>query len=342
MRPAIPQPTHSLADTVSTAILPASYNLSVLLIVALAIVACATTDIPVTSPQEPPQPLQVALVPSVTPIPTDEPSLVITPALASNALFLTVNDAPVTVGYDRDDWRHWSDDDSDCQNARHEVLVEESLAPVGFASSSECRVVSGEWRAPFTGSIITDPSSLDVDHMVPLANAHRSGGWAWDAATKKTYANDLTDPGHLIAVTASANRSKGSRGPEEWLPSNESYICEYIANWARIKAKWQLTVTSAELAVLLSRQSTCGTITIQVARTSAAITVPPTATIATPTFASDLRYDPAGTDRNCGDFGTWKQAQDFFEAAGGPGSDRHRLDGNSDGIACDSLKKASQ
>ena len=46
-------------------------------------------------------------------------------------------------------------------------------------------------------------------------------------------------------------------------------------------------------------------------------------------------YDPLGPDRDCGDFNTQSQAQAFFEAAGGPASDRHRLDRDKDGRACE-------
>ena len=61
-----------------------------------------------------------------------------------------------------------------------------------------------------------------------------------------------------------------------------------------------------------------------------------TATIA----RSPLRYDPRGPDRDCEDFGTWQEAQAFYEAAGGPDEDRHRLDTDRDGIACESLPGA--
>ena len=47
-------------------------------------------------------------------------------------------------------------------------------------------------------------------------------------------------------------------------------------------------------------------------------------------------------DRNCSDFDTWSEAQSFYESEGGPGSDPHRLDGNNDGIACQSLPGASK
>lgn len=67
----------------------------------------------------------------------------------------------------------------------------------------------------------------------------------------------------------------------------------------------------------------------------------PTATqpisAASPTTPASLPYDPNGPDRDCGDFDTHAQAQAFFEAAGGPDSDPHRLDADHDGIACETL-----
>lgn len=51
----------------------------------------------------------------------------------------------------------------------------------------------------------------------------------------------------------------------------------------------------------------------------------------------ELRYDPFGPDRNCSDFESQAKAQAFYEAAGGPESDPHRLDGDGDGVACESL-----
>lgn len=53
---------------------------------------------------------------------------------------------------------------------------------------------------------------------------------------------------------------------------------------------------------------------------------------------SETRFDPFGLDRDCGDFTAWREAQGFYEAAGGPATDRHRLDGDDDGIACEGLK----
>ena len=163
----------------------------------------------------------------------------------------------VLPAYDRDEWRHWTDEDRDCQNTRQEVLVAESMVEVAFRSESECTVTEGEWFAAFTGTTVTNPRDLDIDHLVPLANAHRSGGWAWSPEQKRDYANSLDDPDHLIAVTARANRSKGAKGPEEWRPPDESYWCEYATDWIRVKQAWDLTATQSEADSLQEMLATC-------------------------------------------------------------------------------------
>ena len=175
----------------------------------------------------------------------------------------TPQPAPVTptpspaVPYDRDLYGSWIDADGDCQNTRQEVLIAESLIPVRFDSRG-CRVVSGRWLDPFTAQTFTNPSDLDIDHFIPLAEAHRSGADRWPPELRRQFANDLSWPGGLIAVSASANRSKGARDPAGWMPPNESFHCEYVKNWIITKAYWGLSMDDAEKRTVYSILGQCG------------------------------------------------------------------------------------
>ena len=161
-----------------------------------------------------------------------------------------VDSTPHIPSYQRSQWLHWVDDDGDCQDTRQEVLIEESLVEVTYESERQCRVETGLWVDIYTGDRFTDPSDLDVDHFIPLAEAHESGGWAWDEITKRRFANDLEASGHLIAVSASANRSKGASDPADWLPPDESAWCFYVRNWSEIKKSWGLDFDDHENRVI--------------------------------------------------------------------------------------------
>jgi len=159
--------------------------------------------------------------------------------------------------YDRHAWPHWSDADGDCQDTRQEVLVAESEVPVTFHSSRRCRVKRGRWRCPYTGRTFTDPHDLDVDHLVPLAEAHRSGGHAWDRARRERYANALEHPDHLVAVQAGANRAKGDKGPDAWMPEAAGYRCAYLEAWRGVKARWRLEMDPVELRYVEQAEQAC-------------------------------------------------------------------------------------
>lgn len=159
--------------------------------------------------------------------------------------------------YRRDDWKHWIDTDRDCQNTREEVLIREAQS-IEFADARGCRILRGIWVDPYSGQTITSPSELDVDHMVPLHDAHKSGGAHWSAERKQAYANYLDDPRHLRAVRSDLNRDKGDKSPDKWLPPESAAQCQYARDWLAIKQHWQLSITPTEADTLRTIITDCG------------------------------------------------------------------------------------
>lgn len=140
----------------------------------------------------------------------------------------------------------WLDADHDCQTTRVEVLTAEARGPLKYEDERQCKVTHGRWRCPYTGEWIENPQELDVDHVVPLKNAWDSGASAWTEERWRQFANALEEDEHLVAVSAKANRSKGARGPDQWLPPLAEARCSYVRDWVAIKARWGLSATEAE------------------------------------------------------------------------------------------------
>lgn len=175
--------------------------------------------------------------------------------------------AEVRTGYDRDTFKHWNSGlpttaggIANC-NTRHEVLISESLVPATWTKST-CGSMTGSWYSYYDGVTTTNPSTFDIDHMVPLAEAHDSGAWAWDLATKEAFANDQGDPRSLVAVSASSNRSKSDRDPGEWWPVRER--CRYAAEWVAVKTRWDLRIDQVEKDALLLQATQCTDLVVEV------------------------------------------------------------------------------
>ena len=223
--------------------------------------------IPTPTPQSTPDATTATATPTpassteaATPIPTQEPTTDALPSTATPVTTLAITVAPIPTDiaeYNRSQWKHWTDEDGDCQDARQEALISESLVEVTFESERNCRVETGRWYGAFTGAYVEVPGDLDIDHLVPLKHAHDSGGWDWSAARKQEYANYLGDPDHLIAVTKGANRSKGAKGPEEWRPPDEGYWCQYATDWTEVKMEWGLEMTQRETEAVIDMLDTC-------------------------------------------------------------------------------------
>ncbi|MYA44179.1 MAG: hypothetical protein F4Z31_20820 [Gemmatimonadetes bacterium] len=159
-------------------------------------------------------------------------------------------------GYDRERWAHWSDLDGNGCDTRREVLLEEAV--VAPAVGEGCRLSGGVWISAYDGAVEEGTGrGFDVDHLVPLYEAHKSGGHSWGPERRELYANDLGHPDALIAVSASSNRQKGASDPAEWLPYDIDVRCWYSAAWIEVKHRWGLTVDTAEKAALADLLASC-------------------------------------------------------------------------------------
>ena len=156
-------------------------------------------------------------------------------------------------GYDRSFFKHWIDENKNGCDTRAEVLISEAV--VKPKVDKKCKITGGKWLSAYDGKSITNASQLDVDHLVPLAEAWRSGAWAWTPKQRQDYANDLTDKRALIAVTRTSNRSKSDKDIATWGPEFKS--CEYVQDWIAIKVRYSLTYDKEEANALLRAFKTC-------------------------------------------------------------------------------------
>lgn len=165
---------------------------------------------------------------------------------------LTVAAEANASSYDRDLFPHWITISGAC-NTRETVLKRDGSNVV---TSSACAATSGSWYSPYDGATWTAASDVDIDHVVPLAEAWRSGASAWTTSKRQSFANDLTRP-QLIAVTDNVNQSKGDKDPSTWQPSVTSYRCTYARMWIGVKYYWALKLQSSEKTALQSMLNTC-------------------------------------------------------------------------------------
>lgn len=160
-------------------------------------------------------------------------------------------------GYDRELFGSgWIDADGDGCDTREEVLIAESVTPAQVDPYG-CQVVTGDWVSAYDGEETSDPSDFDIDHVVALGEAWRSGASGWTPEQRLAFANELDDPAALIAVTASTNRSKGDRDPASWQPPNRDAWCEFATAWTTVKVQWGLTADQAEVDALRNMLAGC-------------------------------------------------------------------------------------
>ena len=166
------------------------------------------------------------------------------------------------TGYSRSYFKHWIDVNGNGCNTREEVLIAESRSKAQVDAYG-CKVIEGDWFSPYDNVMYTNPSELDIDHMIPLKEAWDSGAWNWTAAQRQAFANDLSDARALIAVTAGQNRSKSDKDPSNWIPPQKSYTCTYLSEWVAIKARWKLSMDQSEFGRIKNLlTASCATATV--------------------------------------------------------------------------------
>jgi hypothetical protein len=254
------------------------------------------------------------------------PALMVVTAPAASAaplqvrLSRAIENLPVAAetraGYDRSKFRLWVDADRDCRDTRDEVLAAESLVTV-----KGCDIQVGRWRSYYDGVVTRHSSSFDIDHVVPLAEAWDSGARRWTAGTRQRYANDLGDSRTLVAVTASANRSKGDRDPTDWMPQLGK--CQYVRQWVAVKVRWSLKVNRAERRTLLARSSHCSNTMLTVRRAS----ISRTSSTSSKPSGLDPRFDYCYQAVAAG-YGPYRRGIDAEYG--------WYTDGDSDGVVCES------
>ncbi|MEU9985391.1 HNH endonuclease family protein [Streptomyces sp. NPDC048045] len=156
------------------------------------------------------------------------------------------------TGYQRSLFPTWITISGTC-NTREWILKRDGSNVV---TNSACTATSGSWYSPYDGATWTSPSDVDIDHLVPLAEAWDSGASKWTTAQRQAFANDVTRP-QLLAVTDNVNQAKGDQDPATWVPSRTAYLCTYVRAWVQVKYYYDLSVDSAEKTALTNDLAGC-------------------------------------------------------------------------------------
>ncbi|MEV0251342.1 HNH endonuclease family protein [Nocardia sp. NPDC050712] len=190
---------------------------------------------------------------------------------------LQVGKEAAMSGYEREKFPHWDTNKPEHGFAaeftqyakcttREVMMLRDATGPVTLDPKT-CKITVGKgggWQDEYgfldskTGKLkpykfMTDPASVDAEHIVPLAEAWRSGAASQDEDTRRRIANDNLN---LEASDPSANRSKGDQDVANYLPPG-TFRCAYIDRYVRVKIKYALTVDSAEQSALRTAVADC-------------------------------------------------------------------------------------
>ena len=173
----------------------------------------------------------------------------------------SADEASVVPDYDRQAFgQRWADTDHNGCDTRNDILARDLARPTFKPGTRDCVVLTGTLAEPYTGTTIQfqrgDKSSalVQIDHVVALADAWRSGAWQWDAQRRQEFAND---PENLLAVDGAANEDKSASSADQWLPPNVAFRCDYVKRQIAVKYAYGLSVTQAEQDAMATQLTTC-------------------------------------------------------------------------------------
>ena len=173
----------------------------------------------------------------------------------------SADEASVVPDYDRQAFgQRWADTDHNGCDTRNDILARDLARPTFKPGTRDCVVLTGTLAEPYTGTTIQfqrgDKSSalVQIDHVVALADAWRSGAWQWDAQRRQEFAND---PENLLAVDGAANEDKSASSADQWLRPNVAFRCDYVKRQIAVKYAYGLSVTQAEQDAMATQLTTC-------------------------------------------------------------------------------------
>ncbi len=149
------------------------------------------------------------------------------------------------------------DADGDGCYTRKEVLKRDAIRLTKLSKSCS---VDGTWRSLYDGRVYDNPYDLQIDHLVPLAEAWHSGAYRWSHRKQIAFGNDIGYKWDLQAVSIGDNQGKSDGDPAEWLPSRNR--CTYVKAWIGVKYRWHLPVDRAEKSALTRQLKKCGSLQV--------------------------------------------------------------------------------
>ncbi len=175
------------------------------------------------------------------------------------------------------------------------------------------RQMGGRIYSPYTGQCFSSTGETEIEHIVARSEAHDSGLCAASMATRQAFARDILN---LTLASPSVNRQKWGKDAAEWLPTMNR--CWFVSQVVAVKRKYGLSMDPAEAQRVQSILNGCSSTDMQFTEC--------------PTPSSSSISPPPPCPRNC----TEAHAMGMSNMGIGHRCYKPKLDGDGDGIACES------